>query len=70
MRKNIAHLVAQYVSINDKGKIGEILQHWPHTEEARIAVVTDGNARAHTIFISIYSDAGAASVRFKNFRSG
>ena len=36
--------IAQYVSIKDKGNIGDILQHWPHNEEARIAVVTDGNA--------------------------
>jgi malate dehydrogenase (oxaloacetate-decarboxylating)(NADP+) len=30
-----------YVSLNDKGKIKEILQNWPH-KNARIIVVTDG----------------------------
>jgi malate dehydrogenase (oxaloacetate-decarboxylating)(NADP+) len=44
-----AHPVLQYVTIKDKGRIGEILQNWPHTEEARIAVVTDGNACAKSL---------------------
>ena len=30
-----------YVSLNDKGRIKEILQNWPH-KNARIIVVTDG----------------------------
>jgi len=33
---------SQYISIKDKGKIGEILNSWPHKSEARISVVTDG----------------------------
>jgi hypothetical protein len=32
----------QYISIKDKGKVGEILNSWPHKSEARISVVTDG----------------------------
>ena len=32
----------QYISIKDKGKIGDILNSWPHKSEARISVVTDG----------------------------
>ncbi|KAI0000866.1 malic enzyme [Russula vinacea] len=32
-----------YISIKDKGKIGEILDSWPHKSEARISVVTDGS---------------------------
>jgi malate dehydrogenase (oxaloacetate-decarboxylating)(NADP+) len=30
-----------YVTANDKGRIGEILQNWPH-KEVRIIVITDG----------------------------
>jgi malate dehydrogenase (oxaloacetate-decarboxylating)(NADP+) len=30
-----------YISLNDKGRIREIMQNWPH-KEARIIVVTDG----------------------------
>ncbi|KAI0783818.1 malic enzyme [Abortiporus biennis] len=32
-----------YVSIKDKGKIGQVLRNWPRTDEARISVVTDGS---------------------------
>ncbi|KAH9956302.1 malic enzyme [Russula dissimulans] len=32
-----------HISIKDKGKIGEILNSWPHKSEARISVVTDGS---------------------------
>jgi malate dehydrogenase (oxaloacetate-decarboxylating)(NADP+) len=31
-----------YVSINDKGRIREVLSTWPDIREARISVVTDG----------------------------
>lgn len=33
----------QFVSINDKGKIGEVIRNWPRMDEARISVVTDGS---------------------------
>jgi len=32
-----------FISIKDKGKIGQILSHWPRRDEARISVVTDGS---------------------------
>ncbi|PIL23156.1 hypothetical protein GSI_14465 [Ganoderma sinense ZZ0214-1] len=32
-----------FISIKDKGKIGQILRNWPRKEEARISVVTDGS---------------------------
>ncbi|KAI0036494.1 malate dehydrogenase [Vararia minispora EC-137] len=32
-----------YISINDKGRIREVLSTWPNTREARISVVTDGS---------------------------
>ncbi|KAF8586624.1 hypothetical protein K439DRAFT_1631511 [Ramaria rubella] len=32
-----------FISIEDKGKIGRILSHWPRRDEARISVVTDGS---------------------------
>ncbi|KAI0266467.1 malic enzyme [Gloeopeniophorella convolvens] len=32
-----------YISIKDKGKIGQVLSNWPRREEARISVVTDGS---------------------------
>ena len=34
--------IVQYISIKDKGSIGEILNSWPNKREARISVVTDG----------------------------
>jgi len=37
------HPEGLYISIKDKGKIGEILNSWPHKSEARISVVTDGS---------------------------
>ena len=33
---------SQFVSINDKGRIGEVIRNWPRIDEARISVVTDG----------------------------
>ena len=35
--------MAQFISIKDKGKIGQILRNWPRKDEARISVVTDGS---------------------------
>lgn len=35
--------VLQFISLKDKGKIGEIISNWPHLHEARISVVTDGS---------------------------
>ncbi|KAI0316370.1 malic enzyme [Amylostereum chailletii] len=32
-----------YISIKDKGKIGQVLRSWPRIDEARISVVTDGS---------------------------
>jgi malate dehydrogenase (oxaloacetate-decarboxylating)(NADP+) len=32
-----------FVSIKDKGKIGDVLRNWPRIDEARISVVTDGS---------------------------
>jgi len=32
-----------YISIKDKGKIGDILRSWSHRDDARISVVTDGS---------------------------
>jgi hypothetical protein len=32
----------KYITIRDKGKIGQILRNWPRINEARISVVTDG----------------------------
>ncbi|KAI5886825.1 uncharacterized protein SCHCODRAFT_01161064 [Schizophyllum commune H4-8] len=32
-----------FVSIKDKGSIGEVLRNWPRMEDARISVVTDGS---------------------------
>ncbi|KAI0302401.1 malic enzyme [Multifurca ochricompacta] len=32
-----------YISIKDRGKIGDILRSWPHKDDARISVVTDGS---------------------------
>ena len=32
----------QFVSINDKGRIGDVIRNWPRIDEARISVVTDG----------------------------
>ncbi|TBU28084.1 malic enzyme [Dichomitus squalens] len=32
-----------FISIKDKGKIGQILRNWPRKNEARISVVTDGS---------------------------
>ncbi|KAI1794290.1 malic enzyme [Ganoderma leucocontextum] len=32
-----------FISIKDKGKIGQILRNWPRKDEARISVVTDGS---------------------------
>ena len=35
--------ILQFISIKDKGKIGQILRNWPRKNEARISVVTDGS---------------------------
>ncbi|ETW77910.1 hypothetical protein HETIRDRAFT_420722 [Heterobasidion irregulare TC 32-1] len=32
-----------YISIKDKGKIGQLLRNWPRIDDARISVVTDGS---------------------------
>ncbi|TFK73535.1 hypothetical protein BDN72DRAFT_814535 [Pluteus cervinus] len=32
-----------FISINDKGKIRNVLKNWPRIDEARISVVTDGS---------------------------
>ncbi|GJJ15142.1 hypothetical protein Clacol_009417 [Clathrus columnatus] len=32
-----------FISIKDKGRIGQILRSWPRKDEARISVVTDGS---------------------------
>ncbi|KZV80661.1 hypothetical protein EXIGLDRAFT_629807 [Exidia glandulosa HHB12029] len=32
-----------FISIKDKGKIGQVLRNWPRREDARISVVTDGS---------------------------
>ncbi|KAI0073763.1 malic enzyme [Panus rudis PR-1116 ss-1] len=32
-----------FISLKDKGKIGQVLRNWPRISEARIAVVTDGS---------------------------
>jgi hypothetical protein len=32
-----------FISLKDKGHIGEIIRNWPHLAEARISVVTDGS---------------------------
>ncbi|KAI0282790.1 malic enzyme [Russula aff. rugulosa BPL654] len=37
------HPEGLYISIKDKGRIGEILNGWKHKSEARISVVTDGS---------------------------
>jgi malic enzyme len=39
----------QYISIKDKGRIGEILNSWKYKSEARISVVTDGVSCLHTL---------------------
>ena len=36
-------LPLQFVSINDKGKIGQVIRNWPRMDQARISVVTDGS---------------------------
>lgn len=37
------HPEGLYISIKDRGRIGEILNSWKHKSEARISVVTDGS---------------------------
>ncbi|KAH9046832.1 malic enzyme [Lactarius hengduanensis] len=37
------HPEGLYISIKDKGRIGDILRSWPHQDDARISVVTDGS---------------------------
>ncbi|KAK7685594.1 hypothetical protein QCA50_011461 [Cerrena zonata] len=32
-----------FISLKDKGRIGQVLRNWPRQDEARIAVVTDGS---------------------------
>ena len=39
----------QYISIKDRGRIGEILNSWKHKSEARISVVTDGVSCLYTL---------------------
>ena len=38
-----SHPIPQFISIKDKGKIRQILRNWPHKDEARISVVTNGS---------------------------
>jgi len=33
---------SQFVSINDKGRICDVIRNWPQIDDARISVVTDG----------------------------
>ncbi|KAH9976222.1 malic enzyme [Lactifluus volemus] len=37
------HPEGLYISIKDRGRIGQILKSWPHKDQARISVVTDGS---------------------------
>ncbi|KAL1703644.1 hypothetical protein EV121DRAFT_280993 [Schizophyllum commune] len=39
----VADALGQFVSIKDKGSIGEVLRNWPRMDDARISVVTDGS---------------------------
>lgn len=32
-----------FISVKDKGKVRDVLRNWPHIDEARISVVTDGS---------------------------
>ncbi|KAH9478410.1 NADP-dependent malic enzyme [Psilocybe cubensis] len=44
---NFSHIYRRpeglYISIQDKGKIGSVINNWPKIDEARISVVTDGS---------------------------
>ena len=44
-RKADSHDTLQFVSIKDKGNVGNVLRNWPRIDEARISVVTDGASR-------------------------
>lgn len=54
------HPEGLYISIKDRGKIGDILKSWPHQDDARISVVTDG---ATFFFLFLCSPKTDSAVR-------
>ena len=45
----VLRIPLQYISIKDKGKIGQLLRNWPRIDDARISVVTDGKSLAYCL---------------------